>query len=156
MHRNKMKSESQKHAEKKVNKTKKNDGIHENYAFCFAMFRMCSFYFSHFFFRVIVVIGFSCFSHSVQFARLQCFFSYVCFMSIFPLIIFIYFALFSHFFRFVCAFLVCCCLFDYFFSNVVLCAFGFTFFSFALSVLFFPRFLKHILLELRIRATWRT
>jgi hypothetical protein len=25
-----------------------------------------------------------------------------------------------------------------------------------LSVLFFPRFLKHILLELRIRATWRT
>lgn len=61
MHRNKMKSESQKHAEKKVNKTKKNDGIHENCAFCFAMFRMCSFYFSHFFFRVIVVIGFSCF-----------------------------------------------------------------------------------------------
>ena len=46
---------------KKVNKTKKNDGIHENCAFCFAMFRMCSFYFSHFFFRVIVVIGFSCF-----------------------------------------------------------------------------------------------
>ena len=66
MHRNKMKSESQKHAEKKSKQNKKNDGIHENCAFCFAMFRMCSFYFSHFsFFRVF-------FYRVFVFFRIQC------------------------------------------------------------------------------------
>ena len=131
-----MKSESQKHAEKKSKQNKKNDGIHENCAFCFAMFRMCSFYFSHFsFFSSNFLSGFRVFSHSVQFARLQCFFSYVCFMSIFPLIIFIYFALFSHFFRFVCAFLVCCCFFDYFFSQC--CSLCFWIYIFFLCIVCF-------------------
>lgn len=156
-----MKSESQKHAEKKVNKTKKKRQ-RRNTRKLRILFRNVSHVF-------IPFLGFFFFFVSLNFcSRVFVFFRIQCNLhgfSVFFICLFHFH--FSpdmfHLFRLVFTFLSLClrisCVLLFvrllFFQCCSLC-FWTDIFSFALSVLFFPRFLKHILLELRIRATWRT